>query len=64
MNNRKERAKKARHSLKIWFFTVSQVLGIAGALTLGFFFDSGIQGFLVGYAIGVIISFGGVLGLS
>jgi len=62
MNQRKQRSKKARRSLKTWFLTVSQVLGIAGALTLGYFLDSGLQGYMIGYAIGVIISFGGTIG--
>jgi len=64
MNDRKQRAKKARRYFKIWFWTVSQVLGIAGALVLGYFLDLGFQGYLIGYAIGVIISFGGTIGLS
>jgi len=63
MNKRKERAKVARRYLKIWF-VVSQVLGLVGALTLGAFLDSGIEGYLWGYALGIVLSLGGTIGLS
>jgi ABC-type phosphate/phosphonate transport system permease subunit len=63
MNKRKERAKTARRYLKIWF-VVSQVLGFVGALTLGTFLDSGIEGYLWGYALGIVLSLGGTIGLS
>lgn len=63
MNRRKERAKGARPYLKIWFM-ISQVLGVLGALALGTVLDSGIQGYLWGYSLGMIVSLGGTIGLS
>ena len=64
MNAREERTKNFRRYIKIWFLTVSQVLGILGAAFLGYYLDGGIQGYLMGYLIGVIISFGGAFGLT
>jgi hypothetical protein len=64
MNERKQRAKKARRYLKIWLLTVSQILGIVGALALGTFLDAGIEGYLWGYGLGVALSFGFTIGLS
>ena len=63
MEKRKERAKVARRYFKIWF-VVSQVLGVIGALALGTFLDSGIEGYLFGYGLGVVLSLGGTIGLS
>ncbi|MGJ8654349.1 MAG: hypothetical protein ACSHX8_13905 [Opitutaceae bacterium] len=63
MNKRKQRSKKARRYLKIWFIA-SQALGIVGALTIGSYLDSGAQGYLMGYGIGVILSLGGTIGFS
>ena len=64
MSDRKQRAKNTRRFLKIWFLTVSQVLGILGALVLGYYLNLGLQGYLIGYFIGVLISFGATIGLS
>jgi hypothetical protein len=63
MNKRKERAKAFRRNLKIWI-AVSQVLGLIGALSLGLFLGSGIEGYLWGYGLGVFVSLGGTLDLS
>ncbi|MEX2606716.1 MAG: hypothetical protein WD708_05170 [Kiritimatiellia bacterium] len=63
MNKRKERAKAFRSNLKIWF-VVSQVLGFVGALALGTFLGSGVEGYFWGYGLGVFLSFGGTFGLS
>jgi len=63
MNKRRERSKTARRYLKIWF-VASQAFGIVGALTLGIFLNSGIEGYLWGYGLGVILSLGGTIGLS
>lgn len=64
MPDRKQRTKNARRFLKIWFLTASQVLGILGALVLGHYLNLGFQGYLIGYVIGVLISFGATIGLS
>lgn len=63
MTKRQERAQKARRKLKTWF-KISQVIGIAGALVVGLWLNNGFEGFLLGYLIGVVLSFGGVFGLS
>jgi hypothetical protein len=63
MTKRQERAKKARRHLKTWF-KISQVIGLVGALVVGLWLDNGFEGFLIGYVIGVVLSFGGVFGLS
>jgi hypothetical protein len=57
MSKRKNRAKEARRTFKIWFL-VSQVLGVLGAILIGPVLDMGIQGYLIGYVIGVIFGLG------
>jgi len=63
MNKQKEKAKGFRRNLRIWF-VVSQVLGFIGAISLGSFLGSGIEGYVWGYGLGVFVSVGGTLGLS
>ncbi len=63
MTKRKKRAQRARRHLKTWF-KISQVIGLVGALVVGFWLNNGVDGFLAGFFIGVVLSFGGVFGLS
>ena len=63
MTKRQKRAREARRRFKTWF-KISQMIGLVGALVVGFWLDNGFDGFLVGYFVGVVLSFGGVFGLS
>ncbi len=62
MNNRK-RSNRCRF-LRLWFLTVSQILGLSGAFLFGYYLNGGTQAYFIGYTIGLLISFGGVIGPS
>ncbi len=59
---RKTKTRSFHQALLLWGL-ISQILGVIGALAVGTVLDAGIEGLLIGYALGVALSLGFTFGL-